>query len=479
MSSGDYHVADSIVPLCLHIAWYTIIANWYALRPDVPTIFSKDALLGALRMQTVTEEVWQKQRSFVRMGITALLTVDGTLAEALGNIKRVIFRLVAFCDAQINGPVEGEPQYEQGLFDEIVEVYAITHPDELPRAKVQAALSAVPEKVAADNLSLPALFTRYPRKGKAILQLATNVLKDQEVYLELQKSLAAEVSSIVGAEATMGNALEQFNGCCALLKKVAEMPPSQVERIEKLGYNPTDSEDRLAVISVLMLRAFAEQFPAFVDDSDEKCSFDFGELRVQAMLGQIHEPGWIGSWILGALQAVALLKQHEVALSKALKTTTASDLLTLLKLLQDTDFESLRGRCIGHADKMEAVWQVGLFDTVAQGLTTLKARVSKKMSTLAKGPMAQFIQKVSSVVNDVEIIDSGEAADDVLARHLALTDGLDEVIATINSTASGPTLATIDGLRRWFVIRMATAKVYQLSLHTVAFYILSQSVSCT
>ena len=223
MSSGDYHVADSIVPLCLHIARYTIIANWYMVRPDVPTIFSKDALLGALRMQTVTEEVWQKQRSFVRMGITALLTVDGTLAEALGNIKRVIFRLVAFCDGQIAGLVEGDPQYEQGLFDEIVEVYAITHPDHLPRAKVQAAISAVPEKVAADNLSLPALFTKYPRKGKAILQLATNVLKDQEVDLELQESLAAEVSSIVGPEATMGNALEQFNGCCALLKKVAEM----------------------------------------------------------------------------------------------------------------------------------------------------------------------------------------------------------------------------------------------------------------
>lgn len=469
MSGGDYHVKESIVPVCLHITRLTIISNWHMVRPDIPTISSKDSLRVALRMQT-DEEVWPKQRSFIRMGITALLTEeDATLTDAVTNIKRVLFRLVSHAEGHRAGLAEGEPQYEPQVFVEIHEAFNITHPDKVPRDACQAALDKRPAQVTADTLTLPALFVKYPRRGKAIVQLATNVLKDQEVDLALQRNLDGEILAIVEAQVTLDNALEQLNGCCAHMKKVQEMPPAQLEQIKKLGYHTADIEARLAAIAVLVLRAFAEQLPAFVDDSNEIGSFKVGEMKVQTMLAQTKPSDIAG--LRGALGMVDQLQQKEASLSKDLMTTAASDLRTLLQVLQDIDFEVLRGKHVDIGPQgfgaSELVWEAGVFDVIGTHINTLKARVSEQMSRLSKGPVSKFVEKVSTVLNGITVIDNGEAADNVLEEHLAAQSGLDEAVAEINSTVTGPVLATVDGLRRWMVLRMAIARCHQLRLPAV------------
>ena len=391
MPRADSHVDASLIPVCLHVTGFSIIANWFPIRPDFPTIFSRDSLRTAFKKQT-DEEVWAKQRKSIRQAIISLLNQDSTLAEAVTSIKRFLLRLKSFCEAPPDGQIDFKAQYEPQLLTDINEAFNITHPEKVSRDACQAALDNVPDQIEAGDLSLSALFTSYPRKGKPILQLAVQILKDQEAEVELQRSLDSEMLAIAGSEVTLDNALEQLNQCCAHMSKVQAMAPDALQRIQKLGYSAAGIDARVATICVLVLRSFAEQWLAFVDG--EKQTLVFGEIQVQSLL-EMTKPSDI-SGLRGALEMVDRLQQKQAVLSEQMEATAATDLRSLLKDLQDINFEILRDKRIhlssGNSMSLTSalVVESAVFDVIAKGMTTLTAKISEQLSRLSTGPLLTF-----------------------------------------------------------------------------------------
>ena len=470
MKSGDFPINASIVPVCLHTTRFNILANWHFTAPDIPRQFSKSSLITALRSQTA-EEVWPKQRHLIRLGLIALLTQDSTLAVAVVDLKKVLARLVAF---QSPDNADNAEEYEAGLYAEIQDCYYILMPDKVPRASCQTALQRLPadvprlEDAKNESASLPSLFIKYKQKGKAIVKLATDVLKEQEADVTLQQQLDAEIVNILKLPVTAENVVAQVQACIDHKKKVQGFQEGTLERLIKLGYNGADIDARLVGCAVMVLRKFSDQLPAFAKPSDTTSSFDFGGMKVGAMVAETKPFDFSG--LRDALLMVDRLQQQEASFSK-LAQLPAGDLRDLLKVLDNTDFELLRGKCVEISSEglkaTEPVWSVPVFCVVSSCLRRLKASVTESMAALSRGPLAQFVEKVSSVLNDITAVDQGDASGEVLTEHLAKHNGVSDALQSITSTISGSLLATVDGLRRWMEVRMAIARCYQLCLPTV------------
>ena len=70
-------------------------------------------------------------------------------------------------------------------------------------------------------------------------------------------------------------------------------------------------------------------------------------------------------------------------------------------------------------------------------------------------------------MNCVSVIDAGEASAEVLEEQLKVQSDVDKAVSELSSAVIGPVLGTIDGLRRWMMLRTAVARAYQLCLPTV------------